>query len=164
RLRIPGQWKTTRSGVMASRTTPARRPGVASRRETPHSPAASTCCASSASGSIAGSLPCSRTRCTVSAASARPTSRSSTPTGTRPGSALVGWVPGGRPSLRRRSLAALAHRLELVPSGDDNVTRAVPKVYEALESGRPCRRWLLIFDDADHPDDIGPLRSAGGHL
>ncbi|MFI7080438.1 FxSxx-COOH system tetratricopeptide repeat protein [Micromonospora sp. NPDC049903] len=78
---------------------------------------------------------------------------------------LVWWVPAEQPTLIRQSLNALAVRLDLVAPDDVDVGRALTRVYDALRTGRPYRRWLLIFDNANRPEDLSPFLSIpGGHL
>ncbi|MCK9922106.1 FxSxx-COOH system tetratricopeptide repeat protein [Frankia sp. AgPm24] len=75
---------------------------------------------------------------------------------------LVYWVGCDQPALIRGSLAALADQLHLPerPGRD-----AVADVLNALRRGVPYRRWLLIFDNADNPDDIVDLLPHGpGHV
>ncbi|MGW7362104.1 FxSxx-COOH system tetratricopeptide repeat protein [Streptomyces sp. NPDC054841] len=76
---------------------------------------------------------------------------------------VVWWINAGQSSLVRQELAALAVRLGL-PSGDDVETTS-NRVLDALRQGRPYRRWLLVFDNAEHPEELAPLIPAGtGHV
>jgi tetratricopeptide (TPR) repeat protein len=78
---------------------------------------------------------------------------------------LVWWVPAEQPALFRQSLTALARRLDLVQPGEADVARALNSVYDALRTGRPYRRWLLVFDNANAPEDLTPfLSNPGGHV
>lgn len=78
---------------------------------------------------------------------------------------LVWWVPAEQPALIRQSLRALAARLDLVAPDDADVGRALTRVHDALRTGHPYRRWLLIFDNANRPEDLAPFLSIpGGHL
>jgi hypothetical protein len=77
---------------------------------------------------------------------------------------LIWWIPAEEPADVRRSLVLLAAELKLPESSD--TTQTVQAVLGALESGQP-RRWLLIFDNADEPERLGPFtpRTSGhGHV
>ncbi|WP_245627923.1 FxSxx-COOH system tetratricopeptide repeat protein [Actinomadura oligospora] len=67
---------------------------------------------------------------------------------------LVWWIPSAQESLVRASLAGLAPHLGLPPANKVGVEEAANSVRQALERGEPYGRWLLIFDNADEPEDI----------
>ena len=72
---------------------------------------------------------------------------------------IVWWVTAGHPAQIRASLAALANRLELA-GADENT--AVSSVLRELSR---ASRWLLVFDDAGHPDEVLPFLPGGtGHV
>ncbi|MCK9893017.1 FxSxx-COOH system tetratricopeptide repeat protein [Frankia sp. AgB32] len=75
---------------------------------------------------------------------------------------LVCWVGSEQPALVRSGLAALAPVLGLDSrSGHE----PIDEVLNALRLGDPYRRWLLVLDNADSPDDIIPLIPHGpGHV
>ncbi|WP_406167892.1 FxSxx-COOH system tetratricopeptide repeat protein [Streptomyces sp. NBC_00996] len=76
---------------------------------------------------------------------------------------LIWWINSEDPSLVRSSIAALAPHLglEAGPSGDE----ALPLVLDALRRGSPYRRWLLVFDNADRPEDLEEYFPSGeGHI
>jgi hypothetical protein len=77
---------------------------------------------------------------------------------------LIWWIPSENPSEIQASLVKLAQRLELPV--EQSVDTAVPAVLEALGVGHPCRRWLLVFDNADRPDDVREFwpRRGEGHI
>jgi tetratricopeptide (TPR) repeat protein len=78
---------------------------------------------------------------------------------------LVWWVPSEDRGLIRKSLYDLAERLEVAHSAD--TSRAIDAVREALRVGRPYERWLLVFDNAEHPETLQefmPTQTAGGHV
>jgi len=73
------------------------------------------------------------------------------------------WVPAEQPSMVRSSLAELAARIG-VPTGGD-ITETVREVLEALRQGTPSRRWLLVFDNAEDPDEVREFLPQGpGHV
>ncbi|MFC0527886.1 FxSxx-COOH system tetratricopeptide repeat protein [Phytohabitans kaempferiae] len=76
---------------------------------------------------------------------------------------VVWWVSAQLTSVVRSSLASLADQLGL-PTGD-SVTERVRAGLEALRQGRPYRRWLLIFDNADDPAQLREYLPQGpGHV
>ena len=78
---------------------------------------------------------------------------------------LVWWIPADQLPLVRASLAALAARLGLETAMASGIEGAIQGVLDALRRGDPYGRWLLIFDNADQPDDIRELIPSGpGHV
>ncbi|GID26740.1 FxSxx-COOH system tetratricopeptide repeat protein [Paractinoplanes brasiliensis] len=76
---------------------------------------------------------------------------------------LVWWIPSEQAAGTRGALIGLAHRLGLPESGDINRTLAA--VRDALSRGEPYRNWLIVFEDANRPEDINPyLPSGAGHV
>ncbi|MBT8226725.1 MAG: tetratricopeptide repeat protein [Dactylosporangium sp.] len=74
---------------------------------------------------------------------------------------LVWWISADRPTGVLASLASLGERLELPISQDKQQNART--VLDAL--GTSPYQWLLVYDNADRPDDISPLvPSAGGHV
>lgn len=67
---------------------------------------------------------------------------------------VVWWVPADQLPLVRSSLAALASRLDLEAAVDAGIDGAAAAAVDALRRGEPYRRWLLIFDNADQPEDF----------
>jgi tetratricopeptide (TPR) repeat protein len=76
---------------------------------------------------------------------------------------LIWWIAAEQPALIRSSLVELADRLGM-PRGED-VDRTLTAVHDALRMHSPHRRWLLIFDNANRPADLGRfLSTPGGHI
>ncbi|MGW1680991.1 FxSxx-COOH system tetratricopeptide repeat protein [Saccharopolyspora sp. NPDC002376] len=73
---------------------------------------------------------------------------------------LVWWVQSGQPAQIRAGLTELAQSLQL--PGSSEAHTAVPAVREALRRGYPIRRWLLVFDAAESPEDVRPFFPANG--
>jgi tetratricopeptide (TPR) repeat protein len=78
---------------------------------------------------------------------------------------LVWWIPADQLPLVRSSLANLAGRLRLDLPPAAGIDGAINVVLDALRRGDPYSRWLLVFDNADQPEDIGDLIPSGpGHV
>jgi tetratricopeptide (TPR) repeat protein len=78
---------------------------------------------------------------------------------------VVWWVPADQPVLVRSWLAALAPQLRLPPATVIGIADAAQAVVSALGRGEPFSRWLLIFDNADQPEDLARVIPAGpGHV
>lgn len=77
---------------------------------------------------------------------------------------LVWWIPAENSSEIQASLVKLAQRLEI--QVEPTIDTAVPAVLEALGVGAPYRRWLLVFDNADKPEDVRKFwpRRGDGHI
>lgn len=78
---------------------------------------------------------------------------------------VVWWIPADQTALVRSTLAALAPRLGLSDILPGRVEDAVVAVLDALRRGQPFDRWLLIFDNADHPELLREFMPYGpGHV
>ncbi|XVQ10702.1 FxSxx-COOH system tetratricopeptide repeat protein [Spirillospora sp. CA-255316] len=78
---------------------------------------------------------------------------------------VVWWIPADQPVLVRSSLASLAPSLGLPPPTASGIEDAAKAVLEALRRGDPYDRWLLIFDNADQPEDLSDIIPHGpGHV
>ncbi|WP_275413638.1 FxSxx-COOH system tetratricopeptide repeat protein [Plantactinospora endophytica] len=74
---------------------------------------------------------------------------------------LVWWVPSEQDGQILASLTKLAQRLDLEVSPEAN--SAVPAVREALSTGQvPYDSWLLVFDNAETPDEVQKYFPTGG--
>lgn len=74
---------------------------------------------------------------------------------------LVWWIPAEQQSLVLQSLADLGRQLGMPITPE--LTQAASLVLDALNS--TSLRWLLVFDNANEPDDLAHLiPSAGGHV
>lgn len=74
---------------------------------------------------------------------------------------LVWWIAAEQASSVRGSLAELAQRLNLNAQPSAGVDGLIEAVRDALRRGEPYERWLLVFDNADQPEDIEDLIPAG---
>lgn len=74
---------------------------------------------------------------------------------------LVWWVPADQPALVRSSLAALAEPLGLQSATAAGIETAAAAVLNALRRGQPYERWLLIFDNADQPEELNDIIPRG---
>ncbi|MFC9973053.1 FxSxx-COOH system tetratricopeptide repeat protein [Spirillospora sp. NPDC127200] len=78
---------------------------------------------------------------------------------------LVWWIPADQPALVQSTLAQLAPRLGLPSPAMTGIEEAAENVLDALRRGDPYRRWLLVFDNADEPEDINEILPRGpGHV
>lgn len=73
---------------------------------------------------------------------------------------VVWWINAAQPQEIRKSLEDLAGRLGL-PRGND-MAATCEAVLEALRSGLPYSRWLLIYDNAENAEDLESLVPASG--
>jgi len=73
---------------------------------------------------------------------------------------LVWWISATQETQIRASLVELARQLRL--PGADETAAAVPAVLDALRTGEPYRRWLLVFDAADEPEFLRPFLPVDG--
>jgi tetratricopeptide (TPR) repeat protein len=74
---------------------------------------------------------------------------------------LVWWIPSDQLALVRSSLAGLAGRLGLEAATATGIEGAAAAVLDALRRGDPYSRWLLIFDNADQPEDLNDIIPRG---
>jgi len=74
---------------------------------------------------------------------------------------LVWWIPADQLPSVRGSLATLAARLGVEAQPAAGIDGLITAVLDALRRGDPYSRWLLIFDNADQPEDINDLIPRG---
>jgi hypothetical protein len=74
---------------------------------------------------------------------------------------LVWWIAAEQLPTVRGRLAALATRLGLEASPAAGVDGLIAAVRDALRRGEPYSRWLIVFDNADQPEDIEDLIPTG---
>jgi tetratricopeptide (TPR) repeat protein len=74
---------------------------------------------------------------------------------------LVWWISADQLPSVRGALATLADRLHLDPPATAGIDGSIAAVLDALRRGEPYSRWLLIFDNADQPEDINKLIPRG---
>ncbi|MFC7531326.1 FxSxx-COOH system tetratricopeptide repeat protein [Actinoplanes sp. GCM10030250] len=76
---------------------------------------------------------------------------------------LVWWIPAEQNAGMRAALAGLAQELGVPEARDLN--RTLGAVRDALSRGEPYRDWLVVFENANRPEDIMPyLPSGAGHV
>ncbi|MFI5936747.1 FxSxx-COOH system tetratricopeptide repeat protein [Actinoplanes sp. NPDC051494] len=76
---------------------------------------------------------------------------------------LVWWIPAEQTAGMRAALVGLAQELRLPEARDIN--RTLGAVRDALSRGEPFRNWLVVFENANRPEDIKPyLPSGAGHV
>ena len=67
---------------------------------------------------------------------------------------IVWWIPADQLPSVRASLAQLASRLGLETPTATGIDGSIQAALEALRRGDPYSRWLLVFDNADQPEEI----------
>jgi tetratricopeptide (TPR) repeat protein len=76
---------------------------------------------------------------------------------------LVWWVSAEQENLIDAAIADIAPELGIRRS--DNINEAADAVRESLRRGNPYSRWLIVFDNADEPEELVPhLPTGTGHV
>ena len=77
---------------------------------------------------------------------------------------VVWWIPAESGTTVRTSLVALAEELGVASPGQ-TPEKTISTALDALRVGRPFGRWLLVYDNAQSPDELeGLLPVPSGHL
>ncbi|UOE19490.1 tetratricopeptide repeat protein [Thermobifida halotolerans] len=74
---------------------------------------------------------------------------------------LIWWVRANQANQIHEAYALLAQELGVFQPGS-SISSMVHTVREALRRGEPYARWLLVFDDAQKPEDVAPYLPVGG--
>jgi Tetratricopeptide repeat len=74
---------------------------------------------------------------------------------------LVCWIRADQVLLVRSALAGLAENLGLAAPSASGIDVTTQGVLDALRRGDPYNRWLLIFDNADQPEELLPFIPGG---
>ncbi|HEU5161307.1 MAG TPA: FxSxx-COOH system tetratricopeptide repeat protein [Streptosporangiaceae bacterium] len=75
---------------------------------------------------------------------------------------VVWWIPSDQPFLVKTALAELASHLGLPAAS--GIEDAAKEALDALRRGEPYAKWLLVFDNADQPEDLLDLIPRDGHV
>ena len=73
---------------------------------------------------------------------------------------VVWWIQADPPQFIDTALADLAPQINV--SSESTAVETAHSVLQALRSGQSVRRWLIIYDNAEEPDLVGPLIPGGG--
>ncbi len=78
---------------------------------------------------------------------------------------VVWWIPSDQNFMVKTALAELAPHLGLPPAAVSGIEDAARDVLDALRRGEPYDKWLLVFDNADQPEDlIDSIPRDSGHV
>jgi hypothetical protein len=78
---------------------------------------------------------------------------------------VVWWIPSDQPFLVKTALAELASQLGLPPAAVSGIEDAARDALNSLRRGEPFGRWLLVFDNADQPEELLDfIPRGGGHV
>ncbi|KUJ68393.1 ATP/GTP-binding protein [Streptomyces albus subsp. albus] len=73
---------------------------------------------------------------------------------------VVWWIAAERDEQIRTALVELAESMGLQAGRESNI--AVPRVLNALRTGRPYKDWLLVFDNAEDLETVRQYFPSGG--
>src|ERR1700722_6543566 len=77
---------------------------------------------------------------------------------------VVWWVRSDQEDNIQSSLVALGTRIQLPNVSPADRDRSLNLVIDALQSGSPYRRWLIIFDDVRQPEQLTRYVPRNGHV
>lgn len=77
---------------------------------------------------------------------------------------VVWWVRSDQEDNIQSSLVALGTRLQLPSVSPADRDRSLNVVIDALQSGTPYERWLIIFDDVRQPEQLTRYIPRNGHV
>jgi tetratricopeptide (TPR) repeat protein len=78
---------------------------------------------------------------------------------------LIWWIPCDAIERAIRSLVDLEKQFGVSKSAQQVGRGRFTAIFDALRIGRPYQRWLLVFDDANEPEEIRELIPPGqGHI
>lgn len=77
---------------------------------------------------------------------------------------VVWWIRSDQEDNIQSSLVALGSRLELPSVSPADRDRSLKVVIDALQSGNPFRRWLIVFDDVRQPEKLTRYIPRNGHV
>jgi hypothetical protein len=78
---------------------------------------------------------------------------------------LVWWIPCGDAESANRAMTELRARLGLPDAAPEAADDGHGELFDRLRQETPPPRWLLVFDNADEPDEIRDLvPRLGGHI
>jgi tetratricopeptide (TPR) repeat protein len=77
---------------------------------------------------------------------------------------VVWWVRSDQEDNIQSSMVALGTRLQLLNVSPADRDRSLNLVIDALQSGSPYRRWLIIFDDVRQPEQLTRYIPRNGHV
>jgi hypothetical protein len=70
---------------------------------------------------------------------------------------LIWWIPCADQDSAHGAMADLKLRLGVTEASPREGEARYESLFDQLREGRPCERWLLVFDKANEPDLIRPL-------